>query len=547
MTADSREIAYRVLLEYEKTGSFIGDILEVNLRKNQFEEKKLRAFVSRISEGVVERKLTLDFIIKKFSKTPFQKIKPEILTLLRMGIYQIIYMDSVPESAAVNESVKLAKSHGFGSLTGYINAVLRAVIKAGEENRLKGMIGSSNEVRYSTPDWICRLITGCYGKEEGKLILEAQFEDRPTAIRVNNSKVSKEELRAALAEAGATVEEGRLAEKSLRISGYDFIRKLPGFREGWFSVQDESSAYAVEQLWKHFRKRVGKAGRRMDEGKFTVLDLCAAPGGKSLYTAELLGEEGQVISRDISVDKTDLIRENAERLGLDNIITEERDASMFDEEMAGKADIVIADVPCSGLGVMGHKNDIKYNITEEGARELAELGLRIISNAVRYIKPGGVMMFSTCTINPAENGDVLRKLFSLEAGSKLEGELMLNLSDEPGSDVSTLDELGSDVSALDEPGSDVIALDEPGLDVSALDEPGSDVSALDEPGSDVIALDEPGSDVSALDEPKSDVIASDAPATDAPATLRFRVLEEKQLLQSSHVCDGFYYAILERV
>lgn len=456
MTADSREITYRVLLEYKKTGSFIGDILEVALRKNQFEEKKLRAFVSRLSEGVVERKITLDFIIRKFSRTPLEKIKPEILTLLRMGIYQILYMESVPESAAVNETVKLAKSHSFSSLTGYINAVLRAVIKADNENRLRGMIGSSNEVRYSTPAWICRLITDSYGKDEGKRILEAQFTDRPTAIRVNTSKVSKEELAAALSESGVEVKSGALAENSLRISGYDFIRKLPGYREGWFSVQDESSSYAVERLYKHF----GKA----EEGKIKVLDLCSAPGGKSLYMAELLGEKGQIISRDISVDKTDMIRENAGRLGLQNIIIQERDASVFDKEMEDGADIVIADVPCSGLGVMGHKNDIKYNITEESIRELRELGLKIIRNAIRYIKPGGLMMFSTCTINPAENGDMLRKLFSLEAGSKTDGELTPVTSE----------------------------------------------------------------------------------VSENMKTARFRVLEEKQLLQSSHICDGFYYAIIER-
>ena len=414
MTADSRDIVYRILVEKEESGSYVGDILEVQLRKNQFQDKQIRAFITRLTEGVVEREITLDFLIKKFSKTPFNKIKTEIKVILRMGIYQILYMDSVPDRAAVSESVKLAEAHKLKGLTGYVNAVLRAVVKAREDNRINGMLCSSREVRFSTPKWLTDFLVKTYGKETADKILSAQFENRSTSIRVNTTKISPEELRNSFEEQKIKTEEGRLSKKALLIDEYDFIRKLPGFGKGFFSVQDESSMYAVERLLDASKAGAledSEVGRNTEiaEGTETVdvLELCAAPGGKSLYMAELLGERGRVTARDLTVAKTDLIRENAERLGLENVEVQERDAVCLDGDMIGRADIVIADVPCSGLGVMGHKNDIKYNVSEEGMKELSKLGKTILRNAAMYVKDGGVLMFSTCTINPGENGDVV--------------------------------------------------------------------------------------------------------------------------------------------
>ena len=401
MDIDSRDIAYRILLEIEKDGGFMGDALETALRRNQFSDKKERAFLTRITEGVTERRLTLDFLIKKFSKTPFAKLKPEILTLLRMGIYQIVYMDSVPDRAAVSETVRLTEKHKLKNLTGFVNAVLRAVITAGEENRLNGMIGSSKTVRYSTPEWICSFLTKTYGKEQADRMLSSQFEDRPLTIRVNTSKIQTDELCKLFSDAGVKTEKGSYSEHSLHVSGYDHVRRLPGYDKGYFSVQDESSTMAIERLY--------QLGAADSKGHLKVLDLCAAPGGKSLYMAELLGKRGSITSRDISEDKTDIIRENAERLGLTNVTIEERDAVSLDGDWIGRADIVIADVPCSGLGVMGHKNDIKYHVSPEGMQELAEQASVIIRNAAMYVKPGGVLMYSTCTVNPGENGDVVRK------------------------------------------------------------------------------------------------------------------------------------------
>ena len=433
MTANSRDIVYRILIEMEESGAYVGDILEVQLRKNQFQDKQIRAFITRLTEGVVERRITLDFLIKKFSKTPFNKIKTEIKVILRMGIYQILYMDAIPDRAAVSESVKIAETHKLKGLTGYINAVLRAVAKAREENRINGMICSSRETRFSTPKWLVDFFVSNYGKETADKILGSQFEHRATSVRVNSRKISKDELKKNFEEQGIRTEDGKLSDKALLIDEYDFVRKLPGFGKGFFSVQDESSMYAVERLFEAYREggslsHTQERSALIDaddidnadniENKYTsdtadskdvinVLELCAAPGGKSLYMAEMLGDHGYVIARDLTEAKTDLIRENAERLGLNNVEVQERDAVCLDGDMIGRADIVIADVPCSGLGVMGHKNDIKYNVTEDGMKSLALLGKTILRNAAMYVKDGGVLMFSTCTVNPGENGEVV--------------------------------------------------------------------------------------------------------------------------------------------
>jgi 16S rRNA (cytosine967-C5)-methyltransferase len=231
---------------------------------------------------------------------------------------------------------------------------------------------------------------------------------------VNETKISVSELKKLFEAEGIETLEGHLSQRALRIDKYDFIRKLPGYGKGFFSVQDESSMYAVERL-----AEISGVSSLTDSGSekgdaVTVLELCAAPGGKSLYMAELLKKRGTVISRDISEAKTDLIRENKARLGLTNVDIQERDAVCLDGDMIGRADIVIADVPCSGLGVMGHKNDIKYNVTEES---LAGLGKTILRNAAMYVKHGGTLMFSTCTINPGENGEVVKN-FMEQSGEK---------------------------------------------------------------------------------------------------------------------------------
>lgn len=405
---DTRKISFDILKKIETEDAYVGDVLDSALRTMQFSDKRDRAFITRLVEGVTERKISLDFLIAKFStKGKKQEKKVDTQIILRMGIYQIRYMDSVPDNAAVSEMVNLTKSLGYEGLSGYINGLLRNVARAKEERKLDSYLVSRMDTRYSTPQWLCDFLVKTYGKEVARTILEDQYIEHDTVVRVNTLKTTAEELKDSFEKAGITVKVGILSERSLRISGYDSIRRLPGYRDGLFVVQDETSTYTVEHIG-------------INPGD-KVLDICAAPGGKSLLAYELTcgtdkdGNKvsGTVCSRDISENKIEKIRENAERLGVTSLNLEISDATELDETLASlpddeKFDVVIADVPCSGLGIMGRKNDIKYHMTADIMKELSEQGLVILKNASQYVKPYGRICFSTCTINPDENGDVVR-------------------------------------------------------------------------------------------------------------------------------------------
>jgi 16S rRNA (cytosine967-C5)-methyltransferase len=389
--ADTRDIALSVLMDIETKGTYSNIALSAALKKNQFSEKADRAFITRLTEGTVESQITLDYIINQFSKTKVNKCKPLIRCLLRLSVYQIIFMDKVPDSAACNEAVKLAKKHGFSSLSGFVNGVLRNISRNKESIKYPyeddGNLYYS--VKYSVPGWLCEKLIKDY-PEHYKEIFEGCFSDRKTTIRVNETRTTKEELRKELEETGVTVSDGLYSDRTLLIDNYDFIRKLPGYRQGYFTVQDESSVCAV-------------LAAEIKPGD-TVLDVCAAPGGKSTLAAELLKGDGRVYSMDISGEKLELIEENASRLGLENIVDiRQNDATVLLEEFREKADVVIADVPCSGLGIIGRKNDIKYRLTPDQMNELVKLQREILKTVSAYVKPGGRMLFSTCTINPDEN------------------------------------------------------------------------------------------------------------------------------------------------
>ena len=432
---DTRRIAFDILKKIESEDIFVGEVLDNALRRLQFNDKRDRAFITRLVEGVVERKISLDFLIEKFSqksgklRNGNQNKKnsnngANIRIILRMGIYQIKYMESVPDRAAVSEMVDLTKALGLDGMTGYVNGLLRNVVRAKEDKKLDSFLVSRMDVRYSTPQWLCDFLVETYGKEMARTILEDQYKEHDTVVRINSLKTSKEELRKMFEEAGVDVKDGILSDRCLRISGYDSIRRLPGFNNGLFTVQDETSTYTVEHIGI-------KPGDK-------VLDICSAPGGKSLLAYELATDgdkAGMIVSRDISDKKLGKVQENAERLGVPvRTVEDERsvevvhsyfpgmnlelgDATELDKGLAElpddeKFDVVIADVPCSGLGIIGRKNDIKYHVTPESMEELAAQGLRILKNASNYLKKNGTLCFSTCTINPKENGDVVRSFIA---------------------------------------------------------------------------------------------------------------------------------------
>lgn len=244
-------------------------------------------------------------------------------------------------------------------------------------------------VEYSVPVELVEILLQDYGSETVDRILGSSYEMRPTSIRVNTDRISVDEVERKLETAGIETVRGNLNDTSLLIKGYDYVRRIPGFMDGEFVVQDQSSCLAVRA-----------AGIQNGD---LVVDVCAAPGGKTMYAASLVGQTGRVISRDLTENKTELIEENVDRLGLTNVTVEAWDARELDENLVGKADVVIADLPCSGLGIMGRKNDIKYNVTGDSIDELAQLQRDILDTVSRYVKTGGTLVYSTCTIDSREN------------------------------------------------------------------------------------------------------------------------------------------------
>lgn len=390
----TREISLDILMEVLEKDGFSNAVIQNTLMKYQYMDKQSRAFLTRLCEGVIERMLELDYVIDCYSKTKTQKMKPLIRSLLRMGAYQILYMDQIPDSAACNEAVKLAEKRGFYNLKGFVNGVLRTI------SRNKGSIPYPDKkkdcleylkITYSMPEWILNLWHEEYDWDTVEKLLKSFIGNKKNTIRVNTEKISVEKLSERLSQEGAVTEEGAYLPYALKISGYDHLTALPSFLDGLFCVQDESSMLVCEC-----------AG--IKEGDF-IMDVCSAPGGKACHAGELLRGTGQVLARDLTQAKIEKIQENVKRLGLSNVTIQCRDALIFTEEEREKADVVIADLPCSGLGVIGRKGDIKYKTKEEDVNNLADLQRRILAVVKDYVKPGGILMYSTCTINRHENMD----------------------------------------------------------------------------------------------------------------------------------------------
>lgn len=383
-----RNLVLEMLLATYKGGkSHI--VLKENLDRHSGLDKQQRAFVTRLYQGTLERQIELDYIINLYSKTPVNKMKPVIRGILRMAVYQIKYMDSVPESAVCNEAVKLAVKRKFVNLKGFVNGVTRNIARNIDCIEYPKEQTERLSVVYSMPKWIIEMWTKEYGREKTTEILEGLYKDKPTTIRCNTSKAKVEDIIASLEYKNIKVEQSALYDKALFISDYDNLSSLEVFNAGMVTVQDLSSMMA------------GLAANPQ-EGDY-IIDVCSAPGGKSLHMAELLGGTGMVEARDLTEYKVSLIEENNNRMRYNNIRTMVKDATELDGESIGKADIVMADLPCSGLGVIDNKSDIKYNVSKEQINELVVLQRKILEVVSRYVKPGGRLIFSTCTVNKSEN------------------------------------------------------------------------------------------------------------------------------------------------
>lgn len=397
---DNREIILEALLLYDKGEDLADKLIKNILDKYSFLEKNERSFINRVFSGTIERRLTLDYIINLFSSVKINKQKPVIRNILRMSVYQIFYMDSVPDSASINEAVKLAKKKKFQGLSGFVNGVLRKIAASKDSVSFPNKGDGESRylsVKYSCPEWICDHFINEIGFEKTETVLLNSLEDRPLVVRTNLSKISRDELIKVLKSEGVSASVIDESEAALIISGFDTLIGLDSFNDGLFSVQDFSSQLLFD-------------GVDVSHVNLAV-DVCAAPGGKTCHLADKLSVfdgERCIISRDLTYDKVDRIDENLSRCGFTNVKTEVFDALELDEELIEKADLLVADLPCSGLGVIGRKVDIKYRIKLEDLMELASLQKEILKVVSQYVKKGGRMIFSTCTVDALENEENVR-------------------------------------------------------------------------------------------------------------------------------------------
>ena len=391
---NQRDLVLSMLKEIYAGNEFSHILLRQVLDKYDYLEGSEKAFIKRLTEGTLERTIELDYVINQFSNTPANKMKPLIRALMRMSVYQILYMDSVPDSAVCNEAVKLAALHKFTSLKGFVNGVLRSIARNKENITYPDKENSFLQylsVMYSLPLWMAEHFISEYGNEKAEKICAGLLQERPVTVRLKEhvNIEEKEQLLTEWKQQGIWVNAHPYLPYAYTLEKTEGVKNMAGFEEGRFQVQDVSSMLVAQV-----------AGI---EAGMQILDVCAAPGGKATHAAEKLNGTGQVLARDLTEYKVNFILENADRLQLLNLWAEEWDACVFDEEKEEWADVVFCDAPCSGLGVMGKKRDIKYRLTPDSLKEVQDLQENIINTVWKYVKKGGILMYSTCTVNKEEN------------------------------------------------------------------------------------------------------------------------------------------------
>lgn len=391
---NTREVVLEMLIEIFEKGKYSHLVTKAVLDKYSYLEKNDRSFIKRLCNGCVERKIQIDYVLNQFSNTKVEKMKPVIRNILRMGVYQILFMDKVPDSAACNEAVKLARKKGFDRLKGFVNGVLRNVARSKEElkypEKAKDMV-SYLHITESMPEWIVKLWIEQYGADKTQEILSGLLKERPLTLRLDEGigQEEKEALLSQVQEAGVELEQCEELAYAYRVRKVDSLELLPGFMEGKWMVQDLGSMLITQF-------------GNIKEGD-TVIDVCGAPGGKALHAASKTGKKGKVYVRDLTDYKVSLIEENLERAAYTHVIPQVMDATVLDSASIEKADVVIADLPCSGLGVIGRKPDIKYRVQPQDLEEIAQLQKKILKVVYQYVKPGGILLYSTCTLNKKEN------------------------------------------------------------------------------------------------------------------------------------------------
>jgi len=387
-----REVALDILLSIEKNQAFSNLLLNKSIEKHGIKGKDT-GLLTEMVYGTIQRKLTLDYYLEPFIKNP-KKLQDWVRVLLRLSLYQMVYLDRIPERAVFYEAVEIAKKRGHKGISSMVNGVLRTI----QRNGLKSLDEIKKpleriSIETSHPLWLVERWAEQYGVEKTQGICEANLRAPKQSLRVNTSKFTKEEVKAQLAEEGIQVKDGLFLEEALETQKGNAVY-TEAFKQGMFTVQDESSMLVAHAL--------------DVEPNETILDSCAAPGGKSTHIAERLQHTGQVVSLDIHAHKVKLIEDQAKRLGLDNIDTKVSDSRKVQELFKDETfDRILVDAPCTGFGVMKRKPDVKYTKTEQDVKQLARIQADILRAVAPLLKKGGTLVYSTCTIDQDENQEVV--------------------------------------------------------------------------------------------------------------------------------------------
>lgn len=394
---NARQVAFEALLKVHKDGAYSNLVVDSLLKENPELDDRDRAFVCNLVYGTLDRLILIDFNLSLYLNQPVRKLKPELHTILRMGTYQLLFMDKVPSRAAVNESVNLAKVNKSKFAASMVNAVLRRVA----DNGLRLPESSDNDpnylaIKYSCPEWLISLWIDAYGFDNAIALAEKALEAPPVVIRANTTRITADELIWKLAEEGVVSQKTDIAPNALIISNTGSVDELLAYKEGLFHAQDLASQLCCKAL-------------DPQQGEI-VFDLCSAPGGKAFTIAETMNNTGAVRAFDIYQSRVELIKSGAQRLGLSNVYAYLSDASIYNENY-GLADRVLCDVPCSGLGIIRRKPEIRFK-SREDIDNLPELQYRILCNATKYLKDGGRLVYSTCTLNPKENSEICDRFLS---------------------------------------------------------------------------------------------------------------------------------------
>lgn len=403
----AREEAFLIFNAIMRKGAYSGIEIRKKLDKSHLDRLD-RALVTEIVNGTLRNLIKIDWIINGFVKLNPKKISQNIRDILRCGTYQIIFLDKIPDSAVCNESVELAKKYGNQGAARFTNGVLRNISR--NKNNII-MPDKSNyieylSIEYSHPVWMVELWINSYGIDFTRELLKANNKVPPLTIRVNKLKSDKKEIMKALDNLGIYYTEGLYNDEAISIKGASSLDEIDLFKEGYFQVQDESSMLVGNIM-------------NPKAGDF-IIDVCSAPGGKATHLAEIMGNKGKIIARDVHKHKLNLIEQNCKRLGITIIETQLFDAINLDERFIGKADGVLVDAPCSGLGLVRRRPDLRWKRTPEDIAKLSKLQLSILRKASLHVKSGGTLVYSTCTLCKEENIQMVKRFLSENSSFSLD-------------------------------------------------------------------------------------------------------------------------------